>query len=202
MRSYLLSIVFVLSTVILTAQSVDFSYDHHDVTISYGQFTMDQFQNFQSDILDEKLPDDRYIRDHIKGYGGIFLSYKHLTKGGRFLWGLTMGADRTASTVFWMSQEVGEMTRTYYSMAAQIEYRYINNGLIQMYSGIGLGYSLVQEKLEPKSSEMTSSTTSFGTLAYQLNAVGVRIGKQYGGFLELGYGYKGIVNIGFSIQLY
>jgi hypothetical protein len=36
--------------------------------------------------------------------------------------------------------------------------------------------------------------------AYQINAFSLRVGKSFGGFFELGYGYNGIVNLGVSYK--
>ena len=41
---------------------------------------------------------------------------------------------------------------------------------------------------------------NFG-LTLQVTPIGVRFGKKIGGFAELGYGYKGLVNVGINAQL-
>lgn len=184
------------------SQSVDYSFDHHDIGLSYGQFTTDQFKAFKSKILDEQLLDDRYVRDHLKGYGALFINYKRITKGGLFLWGVSAGMDRNSSQIFWVGQEIGTLERQYYTFAFQCDYRYVNSGMVQMYSGIGLGYAYVKESLDPSNEEQSVTHNSFNDFAYQINLIGLRLGRKYGGFLELGYGYKGIVNLGFSLQLY
>ncbi len=202
MNRFWLFLIMLGLTLSVQSQGVDFSYDHHDFSLSYGQFTVDQFQSFKSPLLDEQLPDDRYVRDQVKNYGGIFLSYKSLTKGGNFIWGISAGMDRTSSKVYWVGQEIGTIDRRYYSIAFHADYRYINNGLIQAYSGFGIGYSYVNESLDQLNVEQSDTATSLNKLAYQITAVGLRIGKQFGGFVEFGYGYKGIVNVGISVQMF
>ena len=72
-----------------------------------------------------------------------------------------------------------------------------------MYSGVGLGYTYGTEELTPPSElGTTPASGDVSNIAYQINAVGVRIGKKFGGYAEFGYGYKGIVNLGFSVQLF
>lgn len=74
---------------------------------------------------------------------------------------------------------------------------------VQLYSGLGIGYTFGSESLNPAvDSGKTTSTGTINSFAWQVNVIGIRVGKAIAGFAEFGYGYKGIVNIGLSIQLY
>ena len=68
-----------------------------------------------------------------------------------------------------------------------------------MYSGIGLGYAFMKDKYttDDGSDEIKNS----GEFAFHINAFGVRFGKNIGGYVEVGYGYKGLVNLGVSFKL-
>lgn len=97
------------------------------------------------------------------------------------------------------------MKRQFYTVALEWEYRYVNQGIVQVYSGLGIGFTYGTEELTPPPSEQSIVETTTGdvsSIAYQVNAIGVRIGKKFAGYAEFGYGYKGILNLGFSVQLY
>jgi hypothetical protein len=120
-----------------------------------------------------------------------------------FLWGITAGYSSSASKIYNVGQYEGELNRQFITVALEWEYRYVNQGPIQVYSGLGLGFTYATEELTPPSElGVERDTGNISTFAYQLNAVGVRIGKKFGGFAEFGYGYKGIINLGFSVQLF
>lgn len=197
----LLAIVFVSHG--MYSQDYYRSYDHHDIMIGYGQFIPDQFNSVKTSMLNDLYPDKRYVRDNYSGLGTIFVTYRHIFKNELFMWGITAGASNSKSEIYNVGQYEGELKRQFFTLAIEWEYRYVNQGPVQVYSGLGLGFTYATESLTPPpESSKSESTGNISNIAYQANAVGVRIGKKYGGFVELGYGYKGIINVGFSVQLF
>jgi len=180
------------------AQSYMRSYDHHDFQIGYGMFTPDQFFDVNTSMLDEQFPEKRYVRDNYSGTGALFLTYRHIGKNENWLWGVTAGASANTSKIYNVGQYAGELKRTFISAAIEGEYRYRNQGVVQLYSGLGLGYTYGTETLTTP--EQIATTGNISNIAYQVNVIGVRLGTKYAGFAEFGFGYKGIVNIGFSMQ--
>lgn len=79
------------------------------------------------------------------------------------------------------------------------QYHYLNREKLQLYGNIGLGvlnYSIKEDK-DVGSEAFDENYTSF---AFQVNPIGLRVGKRIGGFAELGFGFKGIINIGASMK--
>ncbi len=69
------------------------------------------------------------------------------------------------------------------------DYTYFRREWVQLYSGAGLGMAVVMEEdVDEKEAE-----TEYW-FAFQLNALGVRVGKRVAGFAELGFGYDGILS--------
>ena len=202
-KAFLFLVVTIFSTT-LTAQDYYRSYDHHDISISYSLFHPDQFNKVESSMLDELYPDKRYVRDEYTSTGGIFLTYRHMFRNELFLWGITAGASSSLSKIYNVGQYEGKLKRQFYTVAIEWEYRYVNQGIVQVYSGLGLGFTYGTEELTPPPSELgvVPTTGDVSSVAYQINAIGIRFGKKFAGFVEFGYGYKGIFNIGFSVQLY
>ena len=200
------ALIIILSVVInlsLFSQSYDRSYLHHDIMLSYGLPSTDMFQDINSTMLDDKFPDMRYIRDNYSGSGIVSLTYRHITKNEMMFWGITAGYNQTKGDIYNVGQLEGELKRSFITVAVEGQYRYQNMKKIQLYSGLGIGYTFGNEILNPPTdSGNESSSGSINQFAWQINAIGMRIGNSIAGFIEFGYGYKGIVNAGLSIQLY
>ncbi len=75
------------------------------------------------------------------------------------------------------------------------EYHYLNKKIVQLYSGVQLGIFVYNQKYQDYKSETKHKEINF---AFQVDAFGVRVGKQIGGFVELGFGFAGIVKVGIS----
>ncbi len=202
MKYFIVMAVLLLSTG-LSAQSVEQNYQHHDVMISYGAFPFDQFLSVESSMLNDLYPDKRYVRDHYSGSGIVSLSYRKITGSEKYLWGISAGYNQSKCSIYYLGDEVGQLSRQFVSVAVDFEYRYVNRGILQIYSGGMLGYQFGTEKLTPPAnSEMPGGTGNLNRIAYQANVMGIRVGKDIAGFMEFGFGYKGMVNLGVSAQLY
>lgn len=204
MKKLLLAVVVLFALQSIQAQSYERSYDHHDISISYSLFHPDQFQKVNTPMLDEmfEVNSDRYTRDNYSSWGGVFLTYRHIFKNELFMWGITAGYSSSQSEIYSVGQFAGDLERTFITAAIEWEYRYVNQGPVQVYSGVGLGFTYGTEEFTSGNPGFESNTGDISGIAYQVNAVGVRYGKKFGGYLELGYGYKGLLNLGLSLQLF
>ncbi len=80
---------------------------------------------------------------------------------------------------------------SYYGFMLRGDYTYFRREWVQLYSGIGMGPAFVVS--EGREEEETDTEYWF---AFHLNAIGVRVGKQVAGFVELGFGYEGVISAG------
>jgi hypothetical protein len=202
MKRAAIAISLILFSISLSAQSYYRSYDHHDISVSYGLFTPSQFWVVDSPILNDSFPAELYVSDNYKGSGAIGLTYRHMFKNENMLWGVSAGMSNASWEIFNVGINEGELKRTYYTLAMEWQYRWRNQGVVQMYSGVDLGYTFGQETFTPTEAGATATTTSIGQFGYQVNAIGARFGKKFGGYVEFGYGFKGIINLGLSLQLF
>jgi hypothetical protein len=77
-----------------------------------------------------------------------------------------------------------------------------NLAFVDLYSGGALGFSSSTRSIKENSGVTGISDDGSGSyLAYQATPLGLRIGKTFSGFFELGYGYKGIVALGLGLRL-
>lgn len=68
---------------------------------------------------------------------------------------------------------------------------------LNLYSGVGLGITLKSYDLSGNLDIGRTEDTKLG-LAFQVTALGIRLGNQYAVFAELGFGNLGILQLGFS----
>ena len=104
---------------------------------------------------------------------GGFLTYEKITGG---------------ESTFFSPEETVLIETEYYTLAIESDYRYISKNSFQMYSGLGLGLLI------------TNGEEDFSPITFNITALGFRVGRTIAAFAELGFGYKGIVNIGASYQ--
>ncbi len=178
------------------------SYHHHDFSLSYGMLTPDRFYTFKSAILDDQLPDNRYIRDNYTSEGNVFFTYRFVTLNEFLMWSGTVGYGTNSSEIFYMGQKQGIIDRQFITGAFELQYRYVNNGSFQMYSGAGIGLTMGKELFTARAEGLTSDNRTMILPGYQINLAGVRFGKRLAVYLELGYGYKGIMNAGIAYSVY
>ena len=166
----------------------------HEISVSVGAGTIYDFLELYSDVFATVFTLGYYQETNQTNSPAIGVSYKYyLTKrfslGGDFTY-QSMTADAVTG-----GNPAGTIDKAYYSLAARADFNYIAKPVFKLYSGIGLGYCQYNQKYSPIDGG-SQDTSDAGLLAVQLNAIGLKFGGKLGGFLELGYGYRGVVNVG------
>lgn len=72
-----------------------------------------------------------------------------------------------------------------------------DDNLFQMYSSFGLGLTNVREDYEVQSTK----DESYFIPAIDITGFGLRLGDKFGGFMEVGFGTKGLMRAGLSFRL-
>ena len=126
------------------------------------------------------------------GTGHWSLAYRNYTSSR-----IAVGGDVTFQSVSYdfeykNSDETGSERINFISVMPAFEFTYYQNNLIRLYGAALAGITILNMQTD-------SSDDSNVMFAFQVNPVGVRIGKQFGGFLELGAGSKGFITLGASV---
>lgn len=102
-----------------------------------------------------------------------------------------IGGDIGFQSVTWKPDRGSTKFTTIMPLA---EYYYLNKPKVKLYGNamVGLGIGSFKDS----GGEITSGTFP----SFQLNPIGVRIGRNYAGFAEVGAGVKGIFTAGFSAK--
>ncbi|WP_159468689.1 hypothetical protein [Dyadobacter sp. 3J3] len=144
-------------------------------------------------IVDLFFPSHRHVNvDNVSVFG----SYKYFVSE-KIAVGGTIGYNSSAKPFnyeTWNRRYDGIKVLT---VAGEGSFYYLKRRDISLYALSGMGYFIV-----PSDNDNTNypNYNNFG-ITMQLTPIGVRFGKKFGGFAEIGYGYKGLVNMGINLKL-
>ena len=93
-----------------------------------------------------------------------------------------------------------EVNRYYLTFAVEPKFNYLSKPSLQLYGYFGLGATIVNFSNAIFDDGTEAEISRVPYINAHFTPIGVRFGKEFGGFVELGYGYKGILNAGFSYQ--
>jgi hypothetical protein len=86
--------------------------------------------------------------------------------------------------------------------AVELYYIYLFRKYLEVYTFAGVGPGFKSTTIANTTGSISSAvTTSSDGLRAQYTPIAVRVGGRIGGYVELGYGYKGILNFGLSVKL-
>lgn len=169
----------------------------HEMVLGYGVGTHYAIVEQMAGILGVVITLGEFNAELESGTGAILLGYRY-SVGDKLTIGFDGSYTKLKDVLKFDGKEVGNLDKYFYTIAPYIAYNYVKKGNLSMYSGIGLGYAFVKDAYTTDDGD---EIENIGEFAFHLNAFGVRYGKNIGGYVEVGYGYKGIVNLGISLKL-
>ncbi len=171
----------------------------HDISAGYGVITYDEVTGVMSSVLTTILTLANANRQNMRWTGAFSLGYKYRA-GKLFPVGISVSYEKMSSDLTNKDGDlVGWENGEYITIMAEGQIRYVRKRVFQMYSGLGLGYTFASSDIRFVN-DAQSNKDHFNHFNFQANLLGFRVGTVVGGFLELGFGYKGIVNFGISAQ--
>jgi len=185
--------LFLLSALCLSASSLFAQDRRHEISLGYGLGTTSDFLDAFSDVLATVASGGEISQDNENYSGAVHLSYKYLVMD-RLGVGGTLVYEHASADAWQHSEQTGRIKRNYYTIAAEVDYRYVRRPFFTLYSGLGLGYTSHHEKYQPDAGEESSAST--GHFNFQITGIGARFGGRAGGFAEAGFGYKGLFCVG------
>lgn len=182
---------------------VNVSAQKRELKVSYGAFTSNEFlQIFGDEIMTTALTMGNYSSSNSKSIGAFSVDYtyalsKRLRIGGAFVF------DANNKNVSYDKgvKAAGKTNNYYFTVMPQATFAYVTKPCFELYSGLALGASMRRETFNPAASTTYKKEVNTVFLpAFQVNAIGVRVGKTLAGFAEVGFGAKGMVNAGVSYR--
>jgi hypothetical protein len=99
------------------------------------------------------------------------------------------------------AEQMQKINRYYMTVAVEPTLNYISRASWQLYGYFGFGGTIVMFSKAAFGDE-TASISHKPYINVHITPIGLRFGKQFSGFVEVGYGYKGIVNVGLSYRFW
>lgn len=127
----------------------------------------------------------------------VLLTYKYFV-AERFAVGGTVGFNNDALRgryQLWTTPEYESKTVT---MAGEVDFYYLKRQNLSLYALCGAGFFFTKSNYYNNSSIIVTGKSLDRTM--QISPIGIRFGKTFGGFAEVGYGYKGILNMGVNVK--
>jgi hypothetical protein len=166
-----------------------------DISVSVGAATSTDIANLFTNILAEGLTGGEYSTRNMKAGPSLGLTYRYAVMD-RWMVHADGFYQKMTENLYLSNAKSGELKYSYITVGLGSDYRYISKEYFQMYSGLAVAYT--SESID--NSGQGGSPKGEGFFNYQINAAGFRVGKKLAGFAELGFGYKGIANVGVSYQ--
>ena len=208
-RTTLITGLVILITLPVTSFAQDKS-GSQEFSLSYGTTSgTDLIQGFYENSRRPNYDHPGYFQATAKT-GNIFATYRYCINK-RLDLGLTLGMEALSLSHYThpdlgAPQLLGKYKASITTIAAEIKLVYCEGKVVQFYGFIGMGARYFQEKqteyaaagIYPQNSDLQVTPFFVNT---QWTPLGLRVGKRFYGFAELGVGYKGLLNVGVCYRM-
>jgi outer membrane protein W len=191
--------VLILVIILLTGLSTGFTQEQgtSKIKLGYGLESSNSLLDITTSLTGSTLSLGTVRYDDLTGTGTLYVGYEYAVID-RLMIGATIAYETNKEDMFVGDSNIGTVSHNHISFGLDANYYYISSEMFQMYSGIGVAYTIQSDKYDGDQSGIEDGKSSY--FNFQLNAVGFRYGSAFGVFAELGFGYKGIINAGISYQ--
>ena len=164
-----------------------------ELTLGYGTVTTNEILDvILNDFLLSGLTGGLYKTKNHTYSGASYVNFSYAIKNN-FLIGAEVVYQRISKDIYLVNDKDGRQVDNSFTIGANAKYSYISNPKFRMYSGLAAGYNTIQANFDPEKGNK-------GAFGYHLTAFGFRYGKKAAVIAELGFGYKGILNVGFNYK--
>ncbi|OWP84455.1 hypothetical protein BWK59_05185 [Flavobacterium davisii] len=167
--------------------------------VSYGVVSTNSIINTVTDILTTPATLGAITVDNKISSGVFTISYSYALVDKLNL-GLDLAYEAFVSDVISNGKIVNKQKEDDITLALKSDYNYLSKNKFRLYSGLGIGYTLIKNRTNDLSSHGLSFDNS-SRFNFQITGIGFRYGGKLGISAEAGLGYKGILNAGISYQL-
>ncbi len=189
--------IIIITLMLVLPASIFAQEKKHEIVLGYGVATHYAIVEEIAGIFGVFITLGEFTTQLESGTGAIVLGYRYSLKD-KISVGLDGSYTKLKGFLKVEGNAVGDINKHFYTIAPYVSYNYVKKGNLSMYSGIGLGYAFVKNVYTTDDGSEIKNT---GEFAFHINAFGVRYGNKICAFAEAGYGYKGIMNFGVSINL-
>lgn len=194
-RNFIILIVSICSCIISNSTKAQ----KNEINVSYGTVTSSEISELFSETILTGFTGGLYSFKNFKSTGAINVDY-YRSASKRFKFGGAFIYEQFSREISFNKEFSGKTKNNYITVMPQIKFLYIAKPAFELYSGLGLGASLRNETFDPKETNTKKQKDSEIFMAFHANLLGIRVGKKLGGFAEIGFGNKGLINAGISYR--
>lgn len=169
----------------------------HRLSIGIGVLTAPDWLDITSDVLRTAVTLGSYKTEARSGTGAISAQYERFLNSRLSLLGAA-GFQRMSRDVIIDDTPSGTLSSSYAHAMAGAALHYRRGGGLGLYSNASVGFALNHDSADITGSPSTSESEF--QPAFQVTALGLRVGQSYGAFLELGAGYRGTIVLGAAFE--
>jgi hypothetical protein len=193
MKNFLLKITALL-LISLSGSAQDMG--KSQIEVSYGVFSNEELAyDLINKVIDVFASSDN--QPFKKRSGSVFVTYKYFTLE-RLAFGATTGYNKYERTDYFTNGNFVSHQNKTLTVSGEANFYYLKTGGISLYVMGGMGYFHTHSAIT--STGQGPIQGKLNGVAIQITPVGIRYGKSFGGFAELGLGYKGMVNFGVNVK--
>lgn len=124
----------------------------------------------------------------LSGEGGYWIK-DWLYVGGAFVW--TGGFSRIEE--YHVHKIIGYYNYDSFTLMPLVRFAWVRKGVVQLYSGVGIGVNFARAE-EPKQKYYEA------VIAHDLTFLGISVGRNIFGYVDVGVGQRGIVSMGIGYR--
>lgn len=168
--------------------------EKHTFYVGYGLETHESFGNFMAG-LSTYMATIGNLNMNVKGYSGAFFGGYRVSLSDRFEVGMMIAYERMKGNIR-IFDETFRVNQHIYALMADVRYNYIKRPGFRLYSGAATGLSIHSMRIHDEFNERETELEE----AFHVDALGVSYGKSFAPFVALGWGYKGVLNVGIQAR--
>lgn len=178
----------------------------HLISTGYGFSSTINNTKKLDDMLAASLKTVDFFKEQYST-GISYVSYKYALETSYVSLGATYAFEMKNGNIFTSAENseggiiknfLGNYTKSFHTVAAEVKYDYYRKKLFGLYAIGGFGITFQKEKYTPEQS-LNSEVGNNTFFNLQLTPLGIKYGEQFVVFGEIGFGYKGLLNIGFAV---
>lgn len=190
-----------LLTLSLSVKAQDYTEMQHEVSLSYGGLPVADLLSHYENYFNPKEGSVNLFDDKGK-FGSVNVSYLFFPDEE---WGVGLVYSYTNSDKRIVANKkiMGDFFNSFHSICPSFKYNWYNYNFITLYSRLNAGVaiatskaSFLDEKAHP--AEATSTKAFF---MYQVSPIGIELGRQVAGFVEVGFGHMGTAMAGIRYKM-
>lgn len=163
-----------------------------------GLLSTNTILNLSSDILVTGISAGHISYRNSTNTPTFGIGYK-IAPADRWMVNLDLYYESSKSDVYFDEIQDGTSRYSYLTIGLGTDFHYVSANWFQMYSGLGIACTFQNATYNGSNNDIQNTRHNY--VNFQLNALGFRFGKAFAVFAEFGFGYKGLVQAGLSIQL-